>query len=87
MFSAVRIEDGILYFDAFTVTEDGAESVDRFAIRKDKAQGDVNETYTEPEEEENTGSSDFLASLLKLRDTLLKIIAVFKNVIAIIFSK
>lgn len=87
MFSAVRIEDGILYFDAFTVTEDGAENVDRFAIRKDKAQGDVNETYTEPEEEENTGPSDFLASLLKLRDTLLKIIAVFKNVIAIIFSK
>ena len=87
MFSAVRIEDGILYFDAFTVTEDGAESVDRFAIRKDKAQGDVNGSYTEPEEEENTGSSDFLASLLKLRDTLLKIIAVFKNVIAIIFSK
>ncbi len=88
MFSAVRIEDGILYFDAYTVDENGAESVDRFAIRKDKTQGDVNETYTEPDEEEENGTiNNIFAAFLKLRDVMLKILNVMKNFLVIILKK
>ena len=50
MFSAIQIEDGVLYFDAYTVTEEGATVVDRFAIQKDKEQGNVVEDYEEAEE-------------------------------------
>lgn len=88
MFSAVRIEDGILYFDAFTVNEDGIENVDRFAIRKDNTQGDVNETYTEPEnEEENQTLSGIFDFFIKLRDVMVKVLNVMKNFLVIILKK
>lgn len=89
MFSAVRIVDGVLYFDAFTVNEEGIESVDRFAIRKDKTQGDVNEDFTEPEDEEesNGGMGSFLSLLTKVKEVFLKVITVMKNLLGIVFSK
>ncbi len=88
MFSAVRIVDGVLYFDAFTVSEEGVESVDRFAIRKDKTQGEVNETYTEPEDEESSGGTGgFLSLLMKVKEIFLKVITVMKNLLGIVFSK
>ncbi|MBR3816562.1 MAG: metallophosphoesterase [Clostridia bacterium] len=88
MFSAVRIEDGVLYFDAFTVSDGSVESVDRFAIRKDKTQGDVNETYTEPENEDSEGGfSNFFKSITKIKETFLKVLKIMKNFLAIIFTK
>lgn len=87
MFSAVRIEDGILYFDAFTVSNGEADSVDRFAIRKDKTQGDVNETYSEPEEDDSKdGLGDIIKAFAKIKDTFLKILRVMKNFIAILLK-
>lgn len=71
MFSAIRIEGGVLYFDAYTVTDEGATVVDRFAIQKDKTQGDVVEDYKEAEEEVNTEEATsfvktFFSTLVKL---------------------
>ena len=40
MFSAIRVRDGVLYFDAYTVNGDTVEKVDSFAIRKDTSQGE-----------------------------------------------
>ena len=83
----VSIEDGILYFDAYTVDEDGAESVDRFAIRKDKTQGEVNEDYYEPDEEDSSSSGGILSFFAKVKEIFLKVITVMKNLMKIIFSK
>ena len=41
MFAAVRIVDGILYYDAYAVNGDTAERIDGFAIQKDTAEGDA----------------------------------------------
>jgi hypothetical protein len=78
MFSAVEIKDGVLYFDAYSVTEDGAKAVDSFAIQKDKAQGDVAENYI-PEEvpEEESKSSDIISKAIsfikKFADVIMNI--------------
>lgn len=66
MFSAVRIEDGILYFDAYTVTDEGTKVVDSFAIQKDITQGDVAKDYTPPTEDtqEETKGSDAIGKIL-----------------------
>ncbi len=40
MFSAIQIEDGVLYFDAYKVNGSKAENVDSFAIQKDATQGE-----------------------------------------------
>ena len=78
MFSAVRIEDGILYFDAYSVTENGAEAVDSFAIQKDKTQGTIAEGYTPP--------ADDSADTQGGSDTIGKIISLFKKIITIVFN-
>ncbi len=40
MFSAIQIEGGVLYFDAYKVKDGKAKNVDSFAIQKDTSQGD-----------------------------------------------
>ncbi len=40
MFSAIEIDGGILYFDAYTVDGEKSECVDSFAIQKDLTQGE-----------------------------------------------
>lgn len=40
MFSAIEIDGGILYFDAYTVDGEKSECVDSFAIQKDITQGE-----------------------------------------------
>lgn len=75
MFSSVEIVDGILYFNAYTVTDEGAVSVDRFAIQKDTSQGTVEENYTEPEEPSNDNES-FIAKFIK----------VFKKIVSVIMN-
>ncbi len=79
MFSAIRIVDGILYFDAYKVTENGAENVDRFAIQKDTTQGDINTEYVDDEEaEENNG--DAIGSMNKILEILFRILRVLVNI-------
>ncbi len=79
MFSAVEIEDGVLYFDAYYVTADGAKSADSFAIQKDKTQGDIAEGYVPPADE-NTQQDSFTATLVKIKDVLVKIVTILMNI-------
>ena len=80
MFSAVEIEDGVLYFDAYYVTADGTEIADSFAIQKDKAQGDVAEGYVPPADSEDESSDSFISALKKIAEVLRKIITVVMNI-------
>ena len=74
MYSAVRIEDGILYFDAYEVTEKGSERVDSFAIQKDKTQGDINTEYVEPEEPTENEASKTLHEILDFLFRVLRVL-------------
>ena len=81
MYSAVRIVDGVLYFDAFEVTDEGSVKVDSIAIQKDTTQGDVNTEYVEPEapeeEEKNATLNSFLDTLFKILKVLLNIFGMY----------
>ncbi len=77
MFSSVEIVDGILYFNAYTVADDGTRSVDRFAIQKDRAQGTVEEGYTE--DDTLSQRHPFFELLDILRVIIEKIISVIKT--------
>lgn len=85
MYSAVRVEDGILYFDAYQVTENGSERVDSFAIQKDTTQGDVNTDYVEPEVPDEGDNVNM--TLLKFLETLFKILKVIVNIVNLYFIK
>ncbi|MBQ8027911.1 MAG: metallophosphoesterase [Clostridia bacterium] len=75
MFSAIKIEDGVLYFDAYVVDDEGAVVVDRFAIQKDVTQGDVAEDYEAAEEEvETQEATSFLITLLEYIFKIFKIV-------------
>jgi hypothetical protein len=78
MFSAVEIKDGILYFDAYSVTDKGAEVLDSFAIQKDTTQGDVAEGYVPPVEDSAENS--------KLTDTISKIISFMQKVMTVLMN-
>lgn len=79
MFSAVEIRDGVLYFDAYSVTDKGAQVLDSFAIQKDKTQGDVAQGYTPPAED--TGNNDsFISTLKKIFEVFEKILTVAMNI-------
>ena len=80
MYSAVRIEDGILYFDAYQVTTDGSERVDSFAIQKDVTQGDVNADYVEPEVPSDE-KDEATVTLTKFLEILFKILKVLLNIV------
>ncbi len=86
MFSTIEIEDGVLYFTAYSVTDGKAEAVDRFAIQKNENQGDVNTEYKEPavEEEKTNSFFDTINSVIK---TLKKILKVVTNIFKIYFIK
>lgn len=79
MFSAVNIRDGVLYFDAYYVTNDGTEIADSFAIQKDTTQGDIADGYTPPADE-SSEDNNFNATLKKIADVLTKIITVLINI-------
>lgn len=81
MFAAIQIEDGVLYFDAYVVQEDGTTAIDRFAIQKDKSQGTIVPDYEDPEEQVNTNEAlSFVKTMLK---TILKIFKIVWNVFTI----
>ena len=77
MFSAVEIRDGILYFDAYSITDKGAEAVDSFAIQKDKTQGDVAEGYIPPADDTAEAGND---TLKKIVEIMVKILTVLMNI-------
>lgn len=75
MFSAIEIDGGILYFDAYTVDGEKSECVDSFAIQKDITQGeyagdceDVSAEKQNKLENENifTKLIDFIKRIAKL---------------------
>ena len=76
IFSAVRIEDGILYFDAYSITDKGAENIDSFAIQKDKTQGTVAEGYTPPVDDssEESKGSDSIGKALEFIKKFLTVV-------------
>jgi 3',5'-cyclic AMP phosphodiesterase CpdA len=78
MFSAVEIKDGILYFDAYSITDNGAQNLDSFAIQKDKAQGNIAEGYVPPAEDSAETSA--------LTDTLGKIISFMQKVMTVLMN-
>ena len=84
MFSAVEIEDGVLYFTAYTVDEKGATVADKFAIQKDTTQGDVAEGYTEPAVEEEK-TNKVLDTINKIVEVLVKIVKVMLNIYKLYF--
>lgn len=84
MFSAIEIEDGVLYFTAYTVDEKGAAVADKFAIQKDTTQGDVAEGYTEPEEPTEE-TNKVLETIKKIVEVLAKIVKVMLNIYKLYF--
>ena len=85
MFASVEIKDGVLYFNAYGVDENGTTNVDRFAIQKDKTQGEVVPDYKEAEEAVNDDEAkSFILSYL---DKLFKIIKVVFRVFLIYIVK
>lgn len=78
MFSAVEIKDGVLYFDAYSVTDKSAEVLDSFAIQKDKTQGDVAEGYTPPADDSAAAGSDTLGKILSF---MMKVVTVLMNIV------
>lgn len=81
MFASVEIEDGVLYFNAYGVDENGAQNVDRFAIQKDITQGNVVADYEEAEEQvnEDEAKSFFITAL----DSIFKVLKVIFRVFLI----
>ncbi|MGN0448712.1 MAG: metallophosphoesterase [Acutalibacteraceae bacterium] len=79
MYSAVNVVDGVLYFEAYEVTEDGSEVVDRFAIQKDTTQGDVNHDYVEPEK---PGTEETNGSFAAILDKIFKVLQIIVSILA-----
>ena len=75
MFASVEIKDGVLYFNAYGVDKDGAQNVDRFAIQKDKTQGEVVPDYKEAEEEvKNDEVNSFFKTFFEYIAKIFKVI-------------
>lgn len=85
MFSAIEIEDGVLYFTAYTVDKNGAAIADKFAIQKDKTQGDVAEGYTEPEEPAEEEANKVIETIKKVVEVLGKVLKVVINIYKLYF--
>ncbi len=83
MFSAVEVVDGVLYFAAHRLTDEGSEVVDRFAIQKDTTQGDAYPDYVDPDYE--APSEDNNKTLFSILDIIFKILKVLVNIIGMYF--
>lgn len=82
MYSAVRVVDGVLYFDAYEVVDGESVKVDSIAIQKDTAQGDVNTDYVEPEEP-STETDNGKTTFTKILEIIFKILKVLLNILDI----
>ncbi len=83
MFSAVEVIDGVMYFKAHRLTEDGSEVVDRFAIQKDITQGDAYPDYVDPDYKEPAEDDD--KTIKSILDIIFKILQVIVNIIGMYF--
>ena len=84
MFSAVEVKDGVLYFTAYTVMEDGsALPIDRIAIQKDLSQGEVDPDYEEAEEAAETESC--ISTIRSIFDWLLRILRILMGIFRVLF--
>ena len=80
IFSAIQIKDGVLYFDAYLIKEDGSvNNVDSFAISHDRTQGETIPESDWPAEEnsEENGIWAFLTKVLNVLTKILKILSGF----------
>ncbi|MGN1195789.1 MAG: hypothetical protein ACI4SB_09920, partial [Acutalibacteraceae bacterium] len=82
MFAAIQIEDGVLYFDAYTTKDGETTSIDRMAIQKDTTQGEVDPNPPE-EIEEDLEKEDFISTLKTIFSYILKVFKVLLNIVRI----
>lgn len=81
MFSAVTVDGGVLYFDAYAVDGEKVTNVDSFAIQKDTTQGEyAGDCEDVSAQEKNSTSSSLLDMFNKLVEYIKKIIKFFKAV-------
>ena len=78
MFSAIEIDGGVLYFDAYTVDSDNAVNVDSFAIQKDTSEGEYAGDCEDvsADEKNNANENSFFKKLI---DFFKKLITFFIN--------
>lgn len=78
MFSAIQIEDGVLYFDAYKMVNGAPQRVDSFAIQKDTSCGEVTGDAEDVCAIAHVDNSFFLR-IMKIFSTLLDVLkALFK---------
>lgn len=84
MFSAIQIEDGILYFDAYTVDSTKVQRVDSFAIQKDTEQGNyVGDCADVSADKQNNPTSESEGIFSELFTFLIKVLNFLKKVAGI----
>lgn len=86
MFSAVTVDGGVLYFDAYTVDGDTVTNIDSFAIQKDTQQGEYAGDCEDVSAEEKNSSSSSLLDLLNSFIAFVKKILKFFTAIGNLFS-
>ncbi len=75
MFSAIEIDGGILYFDAYTVDAEKTECVDSFAIQKDVTQGEyAGDCEDVSAEKQNNSEDNFFNKLIEFIKKIGKIL-------------
>ena len=82
MFAAIQIEDGVLYFDAYTTKDGETTAIDRMAIQKDTAQGEVDPNPPE-EIEEDLKDEELKATFKTIFSYIVKIFTVLFNIVRI----
>lgn len=85
MFSAIEIDGGVLYFDAYTVDGENVTNVDSFAIQKDTQQGEyAGDCEDISAEEKNSSQNDNFFT--KLIEFLKKIANIIFNIYKLYFA-
>lgn len=90
MFSAIQIEGGVLYFDAYKTENGKAQRIDSFAIQKDVTQGNVTgdceDVSAEKQNKTPTESEGFLSAILGFFVKVLQFLAKISNIFAVLFE-
>lgn len=89
-FSAIQIEGGVLYFDAYKVDGNKTERIDSFAIQKDTTQGNVTgdceDVSAEKQNQIPSENKGFIEQILDFIIKILNFIAKVSNIIAVLFE-
>lgn len=87
MFSAIQIEGGVLYFDAYKVNTSGkATRVDSFAIQKDTEQGEYAGDCEDVSAEIQNKTPSSGCFLEKIANFFIKILTLLGNIAKVFFS-